>query len=290
MPSPSTANLPPPKSADEFDQMTEDALRERHGRVRLMRFGRSGQAQGGIDGFDQADPSFVWQATTEEPSKLLAKLESDLKKLHADPDSTAEVFAFVVSSKRDAQLQREVRKISASRVLAGKCQVDIVFWDDVCQALTGNEKLFAKHFPALANPRAAELIDLQADALRYTQEPDLHLRYAGGTLDSTARETWKVEVRNVGLCTVELVQLFLQWSLRGAQGLNETSRAQRNIVLAPNESTPSAYRSGSRRSLPPAALPSYRSPRSSRTHLSMSSPSPSGAAARPRSRAPSSRS
>lgn len=142
---PATANFPPPTSADEMDNMAEDALRERYGRRHLVRFGRSGQYQGGIDGLDQENPTLVWQTSLQE-AKVLAKIERDLVAMDRDAVHHPDVFVVALGFPRDANLQRDIQKISERRKAIGKCRVDILFWEDIRQILVGNARLLAKHF------------------------------------------------------------------------------------------------------------------------------------------------
>lgn len=78
MPVRSRLNLPPPSDDDEFDAMVQDVLRVRHSNVHLVRYGRRGQRQDGIDGFDPiASPGteIVWQSTARDlPAELLQNL------------------------------------------------------------------------------------------------------------------------------------------------------------------------------------------------------------------------
>jgi hypothetical protein len=94
MPIPSTANFPPPRSEDEFEDIVADALRLLFGRPQLMRFGRRGQRQHGIDGVDSTVPmsdNIVWQATLQQED-VVSKICDDLRTRDADLAGQPKLF------------------------------------------------------------------------------------------------------------------------------------------------------------------------------------------------------
>jgi hypothetical protein len=230
---PATANFPPPVSADEMDNMAEDALRERYGRRHLVRFGRSGQRQGGIDGLDQEDPTLVWQTTLQQ-DRVKAKIDRDLAAMDREGHFHPEVFVLVLGIPRDATLQREIQKISGQRQIEGRCRVDVLFWEDVRQILVGSPALLAKHFSGFGADGSAELTDLELEQLQFAKTPDLHLRWREGHVTGIECESRKLEILNVGSCTVQILSVYLVWHV-------ETSLSRQTLkvdlcddVLAPN--------------------------------------------------------
>jgi hypothetical protein len=155
-----------------MDNMAEDALRERYGRQHLIRFGRSGQRQGGIDGLDQEDPTLVWQTTLQQ-DRVKAKIERDLAAMDEDGHFRPEVFVLVLGFPRDANLQRVILKSSGQRQIDGKCRVDVLFWEDVRQLLVGKPALFIKHFSGFGadGTKEAGLTALELEQMEFAGLP-----------------------------------------------------------------------------------------------------------------------
>ncbi len=208
-----TGKLPIPKSADEFEDIAMDALALRYPGRSLVRFGRSGQAQHGIDGLDQAAPDLVWQCTLQEKGAL-EKLQADLTAMDG-AFADVQVFVACLGFDRDAQLQTELRKVSGERQLAGKCHIEVLFWGDLTNTLANDAAVFAKHFPEHA-PSAA--LDALAKAALEDREqaraPQLHLAFGGqaATL-GTQHEEHGVIIHNVGACAVVVKSAVLHWSV-----------------------------------------------------------------------------
>lgn len=149
MPSPASAKWPQPKGDEEFEDMVLDSLRQRWGNASAHRYGRSGQKQHGIDilGHPANLGGLLVAAQCKNiNSATLALIQSEVKKTSSFPDALAK-YVFVVASARDARLQDEVREFSARRETEGLFAVEILFYEDVCQALAENPLLVAKHFP-----------------------------------------------------------------------------------------------------------------------------------------------
>lgn len=142
----------PPRDPDVFDDQVADALRLRERNPHLIRFGRSGQTQHGIDGFDPiASPSerVVWQ-TTLQKKRTLDKLCRDLQAMDEEGHA-ARRFVLVAGLERDAKLQFEVSQISADRRSRGLCVVEVLFWPEIRDILLGDKALAAKWFSLPTN-------------------------------------------------------------------------------------------------------------------------------------------
>lgn len=233
---PATANFPPPSSADEMDNMAEDALRERYGRRHLIRFGRSGQRQGGIDGLDQADPTLVWQTTLQQ-DRVTAKIARDLAAMDSDGHFRPEVFVLVLGFPRDAGLQREVQRISGQRQIEGKCRVDALFWEDVRQILVGDPALRAKHFVGFEADAShgAELAELEIERAKLARTPDLHLRWREGQVTGNESESRRLEILNVGTCTVQVASVALEWSVETSLTTRSSKIELQDDVVTPRQ-------------------------------------------------------
>ncbi|WP_437313665.1 hypothetical protein [Sorangium sp. So ce385] len=143
-------NLPPPTDAEEFDAKVEDVLRIRHGNVHLIRYGRRGQRQSGIDGFDPVAPpgdDIVWQSTIRN-SKVWSKLLVDLKSMDAS-ERRPRLLVYAVGCERDTRIQDDVAALSAQRKKVGLCAVEVLFWNEIRQAILDHARLGPKWYPEL---------------------------------------------------------------------------------------------------------------------------------------------
>src|ERR1044071_9160136 len=107
MPSPTTTNLPLPKSWDEFEDIATDVLRARWATPHVTRNGRSGQAQHGVDIYGRA--THLGQRYAGAQCKLVdslsvRELEQIVKDADAFQPALAE-FLVMTSVPRDAKLQ-----------------------------------------------------------------------------------------------------------------------------------------------------------------------------------------
>lgn len=219
-----------------MENMAEDSLRERYGRQHLVRFGRSGQRQGGIDGLDQQDPSLVWQ-TTLQKDRVKAKIERDLATMDDERLLSPEVFVLVLGFPRDANLQRDIQKISGQRQIEGKCRVDALFWDDVRQILVGNPALLEKHFGGfgVGVARKPGLTDLELQQIELAKMPDLHLRWREGSVTGTESESRRLEIVNVGVCNVQILSVHLHWHVETSLTTRRQKVDLRDDVLTPGQ-------------------------------------------------------
>ncbi len=150
MPIARNIRLPPPKDEDEFEDLVTEALQARHSNPHLVRVGRSGQSQCGIDGWDSVNPNgLVWQATTQQ-NRLGEKLRRDLALFDEGQIGARSVFVFATSMPRDAGLQLEILRLTEERMSQGKCVVEPLFWDDIRMYLS--DEVLRRHYPEWTPP------------------------------------------------------------------------------------------------------------------------------------------
>ncbi len=150
MPIARNIRLPPPKDEDEFEDLVTEALKARHSNPHLVRVGRSGQSQHGIDGWDSVNPNgLVWQATTQQ-NRLGEKLNRDLALFDEAQIGSRSVFVFATSAPRDAGLQLEILRLTEERMSQGKCVVEPLFWDDIRMYLS--DEVLRRHYPEWTPP------------------------------------------------------------------------------------------------------------------------------------------
>jgi hypothetical protein len=113
--------------------------------------GRRGQAQDGVDIFGVTHLGQIGVQCKNTFNGVKKKIINDeiIKANKFDPPLKALYIA--TSADRDTTIQKEVRKISESRVTSGLFSVDILFWEDICQDLILAPDVFLKHYPQFAN-------------------------------------------------------------------------------------------------------------------------------------------
>lgn len=151
MPTPSTSNLPKPKSWDEF----EDIVWEIYTRIwqdpYTQRYGRSGQAQNGIDIYGRlknSDNYIGIQCKRYEDNRLnWGAIVTEVAKAECFSSPISEyIIATTVS--RDAKIQDNVRLLNEKRKSENKFPVYIIFWEDICNRLAEptNQYLLQKYY------------------------------------------------------------------------------------------------------------------------------------------------
>ena len=155
MPTRATSEFSPPKSWDEFEDIIWEIFRRLWRDPEAKRYGRSGQAQQGVDSYgrDKArDNALVGVQCKRYATGQFTRqvLEGEIAKAEAF-QPPLDRYIIATTDKRDAPLQEAVRLINQERGAAGKFTVDIWFWEDVCSALAdpANEDLLKKYYPQL---------------------------------------------------------------------------------------------------------------------------------------------
>src|SRR5262252_4915314 len=149
-----TKRRPPPQSEEEFELLVVDVARVRLGNPSLARFGRRGQAQDGVDGFDPIateGQGVVWQATLKEQG-VETKLVNDLALMDAKLAYQPGRFVLALGIERDVKIQLAAAELSARRLKEGKCAVEVWFWEDLYDVVISNESLHQKFYPDDAQP------------------------------------------------------------------------------------------------------------------------------------------
>jgi hypothetical protein len=169
----STANIPPPKSWDEFEDITLSAAKLRWRSDDFFRNGRQGQKQDGVDiwGHDEDHRNIGVQCKNTIEGVSLAVIEGEVATAEAFEPKLDRLY-IATTAKRDAKLQKDVRKLSRERADRGAFKVDVLFWDDICHDLSTDEDVFLIHYPQLrgrtdaAREHDKELFDKLTNLLR----------------------------------------------------------------------------------------------------------------------------
>ena len=139
MPNIPQSELPRPKSWDEFEDIVWDLYTRLWDDPNAQRYGRSGQAQQGVDIYGQParlGGGYVGiQCKRYDAGTLTrARIEAEIAKAETFTPPLTE-YLIATTEPRDAALQAVIREVNQERQAAGKFPVGIVFWEDLCSRL-----------------------------------------------------------------------------------------------------------------------------------------------------------
>jgi hypothetical protein len=151
MPIPSTSDLPKPKSWDEFEDIVWEIYTRRWQDPYAQRYGRSGQAQKGVDIYGKqsnSDKYVVVQCKRYEDKSFNSNtIISEVAKLEEFTSPISE-YLIATTTSRDTKIQDFVMKLNQERISENKFPVNVVFWDDLCSYLAeqSNYDLLRKYY------------------------------------------------------------------------------------------------------------------------------------------------
>jgi hypothetical protein len=150
MPTLSSMKIPPPKSWEEFEEITLDSCKIRWENPDLQMHGRQGQAQCGVDiyGANHIFKNIGVQCKNYEFELSLKLIKEEIKKAESFTPKI-EMFYIAVTTKTDVNIQREVRLLYQERTKENKFPIMILFWSDIIQDLIRNSSIMKKHYPQL---------------------------------------------------------------------------------------------------------------------------------------------
>jgi len=148
MPSPTTTHLPPPKSWDEFEDICADVLKCIWEDPYVVRNGRSGQRQQGVDCFGMpkhlrgpSGKKYAGAQCKQTDALTLDVLQQEVEKAREFTPSLTE-YLIMTTAVRNARLQESVRIQDWPFD-----RVHIMYWCDISLELSGHDNLLQKHFP-----------------------------------------------------------------------------------------------------------------------------------------------
>ena len=147
MPTPSTTKWPKPKNEDEWEDMVLDAIRIRWNDPNAERFGRRGQGQDGVDIFGHNKQGCV-AAQVKNKNTISKKIICDTILDIVNSKYNVNELYFIISGDRDTKLQNLVREISSLQKLKDSFPVFILFFEDIVQELSKDNKLIKKYWSA----------------------------------------------------------------------------------------------------------------------------------------------
>ncbi|MCB9422057.1 MAG: hypothetical protein H6667_19810 [Ardenticatenaceae bacterium] len=176
MPSPSTSQLPKPKSWDEFEDIVADLIRKLWKDPHISRNGRSGQSQNGVDIFGQ--PKHINGGYAGIQCKLTDKLTIGTIKQEVKLATTfrplLELYVIATTMFRDESLQEAIR------LEEWPFQIRLMFWEDISLGVSGFRDLLEKHYPGWTQFTPTE--ELVSHLLLTSQPQDYRYDDATGIL------------------------------------------------------------------------------------------------------------
>jgi tetratricopeptide (TPR) repeat protein len=147
MPTRASADLPPPSSWDEFETIVADLVREVWHDPATSEYGRTGQAQQGVDIYCRLDGTGYCGFQCKNTNSLdMDVINEEIEKADSFSPSLSK-FVVATTAPQDASLQEEVRELSEEREEEDKFPVDILMWEDISRLLGGHQNLLETHYP-----------------------------------------------------------------------------------------------------------------------------------------------
>lgn len=142
--------IPPPRSWEEFEEITLDSCKIRWENPDFQMHGRQGQAQNGVDifGANHLFKNVGIQCKNYDTPISLKLIKEEIDKAKSFKPAI-EMFYLATTTKTDAKLQTEVRLLSQQRATKGEFPVMVLFWNDVVQELVKKKDTFRKHYPEI---------------------------------------------------------------------------------------------------------------------------------------------
>lgn len=148
MPSPTTTDLPIPNSWDEFEDICADLLKCMWSDPYVVRNGRSGQRQHGVDIYGK--PVRLKGHGSETAGAQCKRVEAlTEEEINSEIEQATgfkpplEEYLILTTLRRDARLQEYIRTQEDWEIN----RVEILFWEDLSLQLSGSDELLMKHFP-----------------------------------------------------------------------------------------------------------------------------------------------
>ena len=150
MPIINMAQLPKSRSAEEFELICGDYLRQRYN-INAQQYGRNGQSQNGIDivassliqtGFyDVAQCKNYFRASSA--NELIKKIAFDINEASKQTTIAISKFYVMTSFDRDLNVQKFVIGISPNY----NFDIEVLFWEDIQVIVLESEFLLSKYYP-----------------------------------------------------------------------------------------------------------------------------------------------
>lgn len=151
-----------PKSWDEFEDICKSSFQLRWSNPNLIRHGRSGQKQDGVDVYGHNSfAQFVGiQCKNTVGGIDQATIEDEVSKAEGFRPAI-EVLYIATTAPRDVNIQSIVRNMNVARQQQGKFPISVEFWDDITADLVKDPAVLRLHYPQIfdqTEPTREELL------------------------------------------------------------------------------------------------------------------------------------
>lgn len=153
----------PPRSWDQFEELCADLFEAMWGDPALVRHGRAGQTQHGVDivaargsiqpvGLQCKKKSRwpVTRVTKQEIDKEVEKAEGFRPELKE--------FYLLTTAVTDESVQEHVRMLNVERQKRGAFKLEILFWPEIIRRVARHEQVARKHFPVHGGQASSPLL------------------------------------------------------------------------------------------------------------------------------------
>lgn len=150
MPNLDNMEIPKPKNWQDFERLVESYARINWPGCVATPFGRSGQAQNGVDIYIKDKKARYIGIQCKKVARLAyEQIEKEIEKAkNFKPELTHYIIA--ISIDRNARLQEKINILNSQRNEKGLFPVDIIFWEDIIGLIMSDDKTFEQHYPQLS--------------------------------------------------------------------------------------------------------------------------------------------
>ncbi len=141
-----TKNFKPPRSEDDFEDLCAALLKKDWNAPDTMRFGRRGQAQGGIDIVGTCNARTHGAQCKARKDELSEKdLRDAVEKAKSFP-RTLHLLVIATSAPRTTELQLVILEINQRHQSEGIFTVEILFWEDINDRLNRHSDIAEQYY------------------------------------------------------------------------------------------------------------------------------------------------
>jgi len=153
----------PPKSWDQFEEMCADLFQTMWNDASLVRHGRSGQSQDGVDIVARHNALYPVGIQCKRRAKwpvskvTIAQIDSEIKDAEAFKPPLKH-FYIVTTAQDDTKLQEHLRTRNGARKSASKFEVTLLGWSELVRRVTLEPTVAHKHFGAVGGAQPEPLL------------------------------------------------------------------------------------------------------------------------------------
>ncbi|WP_436288941.1 restriction endonuclease [Variovorax paradoxus] len=166
----------PPKSWDQFEEMCADLFQTMWNDASLVRHGRAGQSQNGVDIVARHGALYPVGIQCKRRAKwpvskvTAAQIADEIKDAEAFKPPLKH-FYIVTTAQDDTKLQEHLRTLNEARRTANKFEVTLLGWSELVRRITLEPTVAHKHFGAVGGAQPEPLLAtwfIKAGLLNFT--------------------------------------------------------------------------------------------------------------------------